>query len=381
MKFLPIQPILLTKVSYILTKEKNQLILAFQGSTHNLRDWGGTSLPGILGNEAIIGQQRIIDEVLEEAIILAKSVDYTLSLTGHGLGGWLAQIASFIAHEEYLERVSYAKRMLKTVVFDSPGAREMFENLQYSVARVDLDRLDITNYVSTPNSINTLNRHTGTLFQVVNKELSKMPLQYDLESHSMDNFVAVFEKDTGTFRPEVAKKIRKMKSWPSQKTKGGIWKWVWDSLFGTQPSEGDPITDDIRYGIQYVVEEQGYKPYRIHKRHIPPHDYAFLSEKKAKKDRYIKVLEGTTWAKYLTIDRENRDYVILAEEAKNEISDIRIALDELHRLALANAYLMHQYKEKSMTGLFKKLNFAISPAKDPFFVGRKKEMAKLSPLF
>ncbi|MEM7362019.1 MAG: hypothetical protein AAF335_03335 [Bacteroidota bacterium] len=358
-----------------LNKNKNQLVLAYQG-TSSLKDWGGTNIPAIVGNDPATGQQKIIEEALEASISLANNADYTLSLTGHSLGGWLAQVASFIAYDQYLEGIEYPKRMLKTVVFDAPGAQEILEKLNHNVIKVKLDLLDITNYVSTPNIVNTFNRHRyTTLYQVVNKKFSKIPFKYDLESHHIDNFIAVFDKDRGGFKEEKVEKIREMKSWPSQKEDKV--RWMFDKLFKKQLSEEECKTYYTRYVRKYAIAEKGDPKYRIHKRHIPPHDYDFLWGKKYEKEPYINALGKTKWAKYLTIDRENKDYVILTNQEK----DIRLVLDELHGLAICYPELGKATKESSTTDALQKLNFDMAPAKEHLFVGRTKQLETFATCF
>ncbi len=88
-------------------------------------------------------------------------LDYTLSFTGHAFGGWLAAWTVRDFYEEYQARC---------VIFESPGTAAMQEllqsNLQSSNNHFNVDNLDITNYVSPPNIINSFGKHWGRVVQV-----------------------------------------------------------------------------------------------------------------------------------------------------------------------------------------------------------------------
>ncbi len=90
------------------------------------------------------------------------------------------------------------KRHFKAVTFDAPGAKPMLTKLNSGQNPLDLNDLDITNYVSSPNLVNCINSHIGTLFRVVFEKFPSFALKYTLASHSSTNFIKAFNPIKGT---------------------------------------------------------------------------------------------------------------------------------------------------------------------------------------
>jgi hypothetical protein len=97
------------------------------------------------------------------------------------------------------------------VVFDSPGCKTMLSQIKQTFdarlcgSSVDLQHLDITNYLSAQNLINTCNSHLERVYRIVT-DLSDMgvlkkhtPL-YNLATHSMDKIEQAFDPETGQVR-------------------------------------------------------------------------------------------------------------------------------------------------------------------------------------
>jgi hypothetical protein len=114
-----------------------------------------------------------------------------------------------------------------TVVFNSPGCKDMLSKMadrldvRYKERSIDLQRLDINSYLSTPNLINTCNKHLGTVYPIFT-DLSHMgffrentPL-YNLATHSMDRIVQAFDPEMGQVRKddEGRLKIQEVVDWP-----------------------------------------------------------------------------------------------------------------------------------------------------------------------
>ncbi|KAI2802395.1 hypothetical protein BLOT_009842 [Blomia tropicalis] len=112
--------------------------------------------------------QRIFAEIDQE-----YGTHFQMFITGHSIGGWLAQVTTFSV--KYLtiseKKIFFCKSMKEgyhahTVVFDSPGCKptllqmQDYFNVRYNNGeKLPVYLLDITNYLSAPNLINTCNTH------------------------------------------------------------------------------------------------------------------------------------------------------------------------------------------------------------------------------
>jgi hypothetical protein len=103
-----------------------------------------------------------------EALREVKGVHFQLFFTGHSLGGWLAQVTTFTT--EYLEKIGndFSGRNCDNdsyhphaVVFESPGCKYMLSEMRDAFfvrlggRSIDIEHLDVTSYLSSPNRINT----------------------------------------------------------------------------------------------------------------------------------------------------------------------------------------------------------------------------------
>ena len=190
-------------VIYVNNKKK-QVVLAHRGTVPN---YGAlkTDIFAVAKN-IIKGQERHLPKILERALAIAEQNGYVLTVTGHSLGGWLAQLTAFIARDNKQYR---AKFHVKAVTFDTPGARPMLEQMNPKHDPVDIDQLDITNYLSSPNLVNACNPHVGTLYRVVFGSFPSSPLQHTLASHTISNFLSAFDPATGA-----EQKCVFVRSWP-----------------------------------------------------------------------------------------------------------------------------------------------------------------------
>ncbi|MEL6607160.1 MAG: Mbeg1-like protein, partial [Bacteroidota bacterium] len=167
---------------------KKQLVLAYKGlELSNMAN----AIPDADTKHVMAIQKKVIIDLLTEALGIAQEQQYSLTVTGHSLGGWLAQLTAFMAQQLYPEQ------HVKTIAFDSPGARPMLEHLNAGPDAIQLDYLDITNYLSTPNLINASSPQMGTVYQVAFKRFSRKPTEYDLQSHAVENFFRAFSPNTG----------------------------------------------------------------------------------------------------------------------------------------------------------------------------------------
>ncbi|MEL6607139.1 MAG: NB-ARC domain-containing protein, partial [Bacteroidota bacterium] len=168
---------------------KKQLVLAYRGAT--LSNTSSTA-PDADTKPLIAVQEKVIIDLLTKALSIAQEQECSLTVTGHSLGGWLAQLTTFMAQQLYPEQ------HVKTIAFDSLGARPMLERFNAGPDAIQIDYLDITNYLSTPNLINAASPHVGTVFQVVFECFSRKPLMYNQQSHAVENFLRAFSPNTGT---------------------------------------------------------------------------------------------------------------------------------------------------------------------------------------
>ncbi|MEL6152892.1 MAG: NB-ARC domain-containing protein, partial [Bacteroidota bacterium] len=167
---------------------KKQLVLAYKGlELSNMAN----AAPDADTKPLIAVHEKVIIDLFTEALGIAQEQQYSLTVTGHSLGGWLAQITILMAQQLYPEQ------RVKAIAFDSPGARPMLTHLNAGPDAIQIDYLDITNYLSTLNLINAASPHIGTIFQVVFERFSRKPLVYNQQSHAIENFLRAFSPNTG----------------------------------------------------------------------------------------------------------------------------------------------------------------------------------------
>lgn len=93
-----------------------------------------------------------------------QNTKYHLSTTGHGFGGWLAELGVHFGwrHFEYPE--------IKAVTFDSPGigtnVKSYKSNVRNKNTGINTDLYDIVSYLSAPNVMNACNTHIGEKYRL-----------------------------------------------------------------------------------------------------------------------------------------------------------------------------------------------------------------------
>ena len=217
--------------------EHQQVVIAHRG-TANLATLC-TDLQGVLCNNYVPEMESAstfahkVVEVLQE-FIWEKRISFQLFFTGHSLGGWLAQITTFTTEYLRTERKIFLKSNNEqacfhphTVVFDSPGCKDMLSRMRDTFdvrldgRSIDLEPLDITSYLSAPNRINTCNAHLGTVYRIY-PNMSDMDwwgkntALYNKSTHSMQKIVEAFDPATGqVYKNEQGQlKIRVVIDWP-----------------------------------------------------------------------------------------------------------------------------------------------------------------------
>ena len=183
-------------VLYTHTKKK-KMVLAYKGLQYRYFRDIKLALMTFFKNDS--KELPFIFEFVKRAIG-ETTCGYTLSFTGHSLGGFLAQISTFLASKDYLTHSS-VHRHFKGFTFDAPGSRDILETIDNRYKPTDIDCLDITNYLCSPNIFNACNRHVGSNYRVVFESFSDMSLwDYTLNSHAIDHFVEAFDRQTHRVR-------------------------------------------------------------------------------------------------------------------------------------------------------------------------------------
>lgn len=154
-----------------INKQTGQVVLAHRGTdfTQILSDLPQpdcslkTDLAGVLGGK-IVPQIIKAHEATKYATDHAKSKAYNLSITGHSLGAWLAELSIYFCHRDF----EYHKA--KTVTFDSPGSVIHMKNFASNIinpeTEFNIKDLDITTYLSAPNFVNSCNQHVGKVYRL-----------------------------------------------------------------------------------------------------------------------------------------------------------------------------------------------------------------------
>lgn len=119
-----------------------------------------------------------------------QNAKYYLSTTGHGFGGWLAELGVHFGwrHFEYPE--------IKAVTFDSPGIGTHVKNYKSNVrnknTEINTDLYDIVSYLSAPNVMNACNTHIGEKYRLDIPESNSEEIKGKLP----ENFLTFISKHT-----------------------------------------------------------------------------------------------------------------------------------------------------------------------------------------
>ena len=154
-------------------KSTHQAVLAFQGTYPDLKKPGRVvkdlvieDMIGVLGN-AVTKQQELVYIATKDAVDYAKRSGFNLSITGHSLGGYLAELGIAFCY------LDFDYREVKGIVFDSPGTDRKLHTFQSSVinpsTEFKIGNLPITAYLSAPNFVNSCNGHPGEVYRVYPK--------------------------------------------------------------------------------------------------------------------------------------------------------------------------------------------------------------------
>jgi hypothetical protein len=236
--------------------DMQQVIIVHRGTEHIFAGTDGVDcvvsadINGIFANEHVAqidSSITFVDKVINtiKKVNEERGINIQLFITGHSLGAWLAPITAFsakylvnkngyfVASQEDFEKTGYHAN---TVIFDGPGCRTMLERIQhklidrYAYSSI-IDSLDITHYLSAPNTINACNPHIGERYRIFidlskeDKEWIQQYNRYDTSRlsytlgvmHKIAKIKSVFNHDTGEIlRDQNGNvKIKRVLNWPS----------------------------------------------------------------------------------------------------------------------------------------------------------------------
>jgi vesicle coat complex subunit/DNA replication protein DnaC len=221
-----------------LNETTHQLVLTFQGTNigefkdlvRNKSDLQ-EDIDGVMAR-TVTDQQALAYDVTDQAVKYAREHGYHLSITGHSLGGFLAELSVFFCYRNF----NYNK--IKGVVFDSPGTLEWLQenaktNIENVANELSIKDLPIITYLSAPNLVNSCNGHPGTVYRLYphlsGNQLSKMIEKLSrwteviglnihnqekgfitaTKGHLLENILTCFDSET-----EKAIKYERVDSWP-----------------------------------------------------------------------------------------------------------------------------------------------------------------------
>ncbi|KAF5283923.1 hypothetical protein FQR65_LT13684 [Abscondita terminalis] len=127
----------------------------------------------------------------------SEGMRYQLSITGHSLGAWLAQMTTYtlkyltLCNDKFESDCNYRENIhAHTVVFESPGCRENMNELSNQYVPFHMKRrfgnyysLDMTVYLSEVNPINSVNEQVGFVYKVpcTTHKMNDILLLFDTE--------------------------------------------------------------------------------------------------------------------------------------------------------------------------------------------------------
>lgn len=143
-------------------REKRHAVLVHQGDNFGNLATLKTTLENLMQPKVSFHQAASI-AFTRRVIALCKTHGLTLSVSGHGLGGFLAHVTAFHCHDEWLDYPD-----IRVVSFDNPGFVSMSELLRPNVKEggssvVSLRKINSKTILSHPNLFNCIDLHYGTV--------------------------------------------------------------------------------------------------------------------------------------------------------------------------------------------------------------------------
>lgn len=166
--------------------------------------------------------QHLMNNALKEENKKFVRNDYSVTITGHSLGGWLAQICTLLSkYPKYHPfgprgNINFPNGMsinmnqsydLHCVAFDSPGASTVLNQLELTskvtawlIGRKRdvedaLKTLDITVYLSNRNLVNSCGEHVGKVERIDGMAEESWWAKWNpIASHSMEKILKYFKR-------------------------------------------------------------------------------------------------------------------------------------------------------------------------------------------
>lgn len=213
--------------------EKLQCIVCHRGTEwHDIGDVLA-AITGIFFNRKVAqidSACTFADEIVKTLKAVGEENEenkFELFITGHSLGGWLAQVTTFCISflkrdgETFarLEKNDDEPYRAQAIVFDTPGCLQMLLKLKRTFESserepIALEGLSVTSYLSPPNRINTHKEHFGRIFRVMinteNMGFFNRNFRYTEKTHSIKNIAKYFNSE------EVGQ-VQEVKEWPRRK--------------------------------------------------------------------------------------------------------------------------------------------------------------------
>lgn len=147
-------------------------------------------------------QKESAYQLTEIAIEFARDVGGGLSFTGHSLGAYLAELSLFYCHISFYPGAHEfdIREVIHAVTFESPGTQEIMKKLQSNLPhnQIILSELDITNYLSYPNLVNTCGLPVGTIYGLA-PNIGKWGNIHGIhlkKVHTMQNIIPLFQNES-----------------------------------------------------------------------------------------------------------------------------------------------------------------------------------------
>ncbi|OXA42364.1 hypothetical protein Fcan01_22792 [Folsomia candida] len=327
-------------------------------STNSAADWVHANLQGIAKNQitpqlnsACTFALQILETVQEN--LDATSDPLQIIITGHSLGGWLAQVATFavkylaLAKEgnEFIRRAETDLWHPHCVVFDSPGAGLILNYLNsYSELRESHDShtvtLDICNYVILPNAVNVINPPFGDMVQLVAPDsipafgpissggMKKYShtLKHTFKFHDIEVFKTALESSIFTLYSVVNWPMAVFEGWNTyaDKDKGFAKALIKAARFGWKAGEA---MDDF---FSWLSSPRDYKTFKVLKLEGEETNVAATRLSGIESTNLEKLREIFLWKEHIghdnmqVIDSSTESHVILGLDYKCKVENGRI---------------------------------------------------------
>jgi len=201
----------------LVNKKKKQLVLVHRGTVFkNVLNWISNLFVLYLRNTGFQLWQACI--FAKDMKTLCLENGYQMIITGHSMGGVLAQGSAFSAKYLRIENgnYKYCKDTMKEThnfhphvkCFDSPGSYKVISNLvnkwngEKGIADKELVTaafdLDLNNFVVTPSGVNTTGVHVGTVICVDKDLYDKIPVSF-YRNHELDTIIEFLKQNVNHF--------------------------------------------------------------------------------------------------------------------------------------------------------------------------------------